>query len=329
MAKSNPGTSHPPQLSQEERFSSLTQLKGRLRQYDGRPAVDKVAAKQVDEADAQALFQATLKGVKPLVSHGRVVLERPKPQAQPRPRAAEIPAAAPMSALPRHGDALWQAAYHDVTPLTQANRADLTAQHGGKTVAWQTEPVAREDLLRDPNALFQHAMRGAVPLPDKGRVDPPAVRLPAVPRQHLQDCRDVLRETLEAPITFEDRLDMGDEAAFLRPGLPRRVLTDLRRGRWVVQGELDLHGLTRDQARDALGHFLHVSLQAGRRCIRLIHGRGLRSPGREPILKHLSKNWLAQKEEILAFCQAKPHDGGEGALLVLLRAGGTRNKELT
>ena len=89
----------------------------------------------------------------------------------------------------------------------------------------------------------------------------------------------------------------------------------------MTQGELDLHGLTRDEAREALGQFLAVSLQQGRRCLRLIHGRGLRSPGREPVLKHLSKNWLAQREEILAFCQARPHDGGEGALLVLLRAG--------
>ena len=97
-------------------------------------------------------------------------------------------------------------------------------------------------------------------------------------------------------------------------------LRDLRRGRWVVQGELDLHGLTRDEARSSLAHFIALSLQQGRRCLRVIHGKGHGSPGRLPVLKHLSRGWLAQREDILAFCQARPHDGGEGALLVLLQA---------
>jgi len=131
----------------------------------------------------------------------------------------------------------------------------------------------------------------------------------------------VLREAIEAPLSFEDRLDTGDEAAYLRTGLPRRVLTDLRRGRWVVQGELDLHGLTRDEARASLARFIALSLQQGRRCLRVIHGKGHGSPGRMPVLKHLSRGWLAQREDILAFCQARPHDGGDGALLVLLQAG--------
>jgi DNA-nicking Smr family endonuclease len=113
---------------------------------------------------------------------------------------------------------------------------------------------------------------------------------------------------------------MGDEAAFLRTGLPRRVLTDLRRGRWVLQGQIDLHGLTRDEARAALAVFLHDALAQGKRCIRVIHGKGHGSPGKVSILKQLSRGWLAQREEILAFCQAGPHDGGGGALLVLLRA---------
>jgi DNA-nicking Smr family endonuclease len=129
------------------------------------------------------------------------------------------------------------------------------------------------------------------------------------------------------PLTFEDRIDIGDEGVHLRDGLPRRVLTDLRRGRWVVQAELDLHGLTRDAARSALALFLHEALESGHRCIRLIHGKGLGSPGREPVLKHLSRGWLMQREEILAFCQARPHDGGEGALLVLLRNPNRANKK--
>ena len=125
---------------------------------------------------------------------------------------------------------------------------------------------------------------------------------------------------MEAPLSFEDRLDMGDEAVFLRAGLPRRVLTDLRRGRWVVQGEIDLHGLTRDEARAALAEFLASALRRGIRCVRVVHGKGLRSPGKVGILKQLSKGWLSQREEILAFCQARANEGGSGALRVLLRA---------
>ncbi|NTV11163.1 MAG: DNA mismatch repair protein MutS, partial [Zoogloea sp.] len=88
-------------------------------------------------------------------------------------------------------------------------------------------------------------------------------------------------------------------------------------------GELDLHGMTRDEARAALARFVATSLQQGLRCIRLIHGKGLGSPGRLPILKHLSRGWLAQRDDILAFCQARPHDGGDGALLILLRTART------
>jgi len=177
-----------------------------------------------------------------------------------------------------------------------------------------------ERLLHDPQALFRHAAGEVAPLKDKNlaSLDRP---LPApLPIKREQDERNVLREALESPISFEDRLDMGDEAAYLRVGLPRRVLTDLRRGRWVVQGELDLHGLTRDEARASLSRFIAAALQQGRRCLRIIHGKGHGSPGRVPVLKHLSRGWLAQREDILAFCQARPHDGGEGALLVLLQA---------
>jgi len=78
--------------------------------------------------------------------------------------------------------------------------------------------------------------------------------------------------------------------------------------------------MDRDEARLSLAQFLAARLARGERCVRVIHGKGLGSPGRIGVLKQLSRNWLAQREEILAFCQAKPHDGGEGALLVLLRA---------
>jgi DNA-nicking Smr family endonuclease len=181
-------------------------------------------------------------------------------------------------------------------------------------------PVAATATAAE-RALFRAAMASVQPLDARhARVEhaPPA-QVP-LPRQRRADEEAALQESLHAPLTFEDRLDMGDEAAFLRPGLPRRVLADLRRGRWTLQGEVDLHGLNRDEARAALSNFLAGSLQRGRRCVRVIHGKGLGSPGRVSILKQLSRGWLAQREEILAFCQAGPNAGGSGALLVLLRA---------
>jgi DNA-nicking Smr family endonuclease len=94
----------------------------------------------------------------------------------------------------------------------------------------------------------------------------------------------------------------------------------LRRGHWVIQSQLDLHGLRTDEARVALGEFLRGAVKRGMRCVRVIHGKGLGSVNKEPVLKNKVRNWLVQKDEILAFCQARAADGGAGALIVLLKA---------
>lgn len=174
--------------------------------------------------------------------------------------------------------------------------------------------------IDDDTALFRQAVRDVRPLPPHGRAARTEPKPPPRPRQSEADEQAVLQEALHGPLSVDDRLEMGVEAAFLREGLPRRVLADLRRGRWVVQEELDLHGLTREAAREALGQFMADALHRGHRCLRLIHGKGLGSPGQEPVLKHLARAWLARRDEILAFCQARPQDGGDGALLILLRA---------
>ena len=106
---------------------------------------------------------------------------------------------------------------------------------------------------------------------------------------------------------------------YLRSGLAQNVLRDLRRGRWVTQDEIDLHGLNRDEARHLLASFLAECLHHGKRCVRVVHGKGLGSPQKMSILRQLVRGWLAQRQEVLAYCQAKPPDGGEGALIVLLR----------
>ncbi len=176
--------------------------------------------------------------------------------------------------------------------------------------------------MTDPDdlAAFHAAVADATPLLPPNRVfirpSPPPPR----PVQRHADERAVLHDSLFAPLSLQDRLEGGDEANYLRGGLSQSVLRDLRRGRWVIHDELDLHGLNRDEARALLGEFLAHALHWGKRCVRIIHGKGHRSPQKLSVLKQLVRGWLAQRDEVLAFCQAKPHDGGEGALIVLLRA---------
>lgn len=169
-------------------------------------------------------------------------------------------------------------------------------------------------------AAFRAAVADARPLSPPNRVllgTPPP---PPRPRQFQADEQAALHETLHGPIGLQDRLEGGDEPHYLRPGLALSVLRDLRRGRWVVQDSLDLHGMNRDEARLVLAHFLAEALQQGIRCVRVVHGKGLGSPGRRAVLRQLVRGWLMQKDEVLAYCQARPHDGGEGALVVLLRS---------
>ena len=282
------------------------------------------------EPDDATLFRREVARVLPLKADDHAELARPRPVPLPRPKTIEVEPEAPRRPVRIDENdpvAVFRAALGDITPIKDFHRVDLSAQRQQASsqirAMSQTEPPAARvapEQLHDPAALFRHVAGEVAPLKDRNLAA--VVRpLPApLPRKREEDEREVLREALESPLTFEDRLDTGDEAAYLRVGLPRRVLTDLRRGRWVVQGELDLHGLTRDEARSSLAHFIALSLQQGRRCLRVIHGKGHGSPGRLPVLKHLSRGWLAQREDILAFCQARPHDGGEGALLVLLQA---------
>jgi DNA-nicking Smr family endonuclease len=175
-------------------------------------------------------------------------------------------------------------------------------------------------LTDDDLAAFRAAVADARPLPDSGRVqlnNPPP---PPRPLQHLADEQAALHASLHGKITLQDRLEGGDEPSYLRTGLANSILRDLRRGRWVVQDEIDLHGLNRDEARLHLAAFMSDSLHHGKRCVRVVHGKGLSSPQRISILRQLVRGWLMQRDEVLAYCQAKPQDGGEGALVVLLRS---------
>ena len=144
-------------------------------------------------------------------------------------------------------------------------------------------------------------------------------RASPVPRQRERDEAAVLREAISDEFDVETLLETDDALSYRRRGIGPEVVRKLRRGVWAIQGQLDLHGLRRDEARERLGAFLRDADRHGLRCVRVIHGKGHGSPGREPVLKAKVKSWLAQKSEVIAFTQARAADGGHGALLVLLR----------
>jgi DNA-nicking Smr family endonuclease len=173
----------------------------------------------------------------------------------------------------------------------------------------------------DDGDLFENLFANVTPLPAHGRVIHQQPRVRPIPVQRLRDERAVLADSLSDHITWDIGVETGEELVFLRNGLAQQTLKKLRRGHWVIQDELDLHGLTSVEARELLVEFLHACLHRGTRCVRIVHGKGLRSKNRQPVLKTKVANWLMQRDEVLAFCQARQVDGGGGAVMVLLKAG--------
>ena len=173
-------------------------------------------------------------------------------------------------------------------------------------------------LSDDESNLFRTSIGDTRPLPDNGKtVFPPDLPWP-VPRQSRADENPLPADGLSDHIP-QELTTTGEEFFFQRSGVAPLAMKRLRRGYWPIQAELDLHGMTSDQARACLIDFLDECKQLGLRCVRVIHGKGLSSRNREPVLKQKTASWLMQRDEILAFCQARPMDGGSGAVIVLLK----------
>ncbi len=166
---------------------------------------------------------------------------------------------------------------------------------------------------------FRRATADVEPLAAPRRIDLPRARPAPLPRQTLRDERAALAESLHGPLSVDDQLDSGEELAFLRDGLSRQLLRKLRRGHWVVEDVLDLHGMNRSQAAIGVADFLRRCVARRLGCVRIVHGKGLGSRNREPVLKGKLRKWLSLRDEVLAFCQAPAPQGGSGAVLVLLR----------
>jgi len=168
--------------------------------------------------------------------------------------------------------------------------------------------------------LFIRAAGVVQPLPDKRRALLEKERPAPKVMQYQQDEKAVLLEAISDEFDVGTLLDVDDLLSFRRPGIGPDVTRKLRRGDWSIQRQLDLHGLRRDEAREQLSFFIREAHKHGIRCVRVVHGKGLGSPGKAPVLKSRVLSWLVQKQEVLAFVQAKPADGGAGALVVLLMA---------
>lgn len=173
----------------------------------------------------------------------------------------------------------------------------------------------------DGTELFLAAVAGAKPLPPTPL--PPSLRArekPApIPLQRIQDEHEALMASRLSDMTPDTLLESDEALSFSRQGISSDTLRKLRRGYWSIQASLDLHGLRTDEARDAFVDFLRKCANREFRCVRIIHGKGLGSVNKQPVLKGKVLAWLMQRNEVLAYCQAPAHDGGSGAVRVLLK----------
>lgn len=169
----------------------------------------------------------------------------------------------------------------------------------------------------DDAALFRDAVRGVRPLKGSGRQPPD--RAPPSPRplQFEADEQAALREMRDGPLP-----DVGEELEFRGEGIQDATFRRLRRGTYRMDAELDLHGMRAAEAKLAIVRFLADCQDRGARCVRIVHGKGLRSKGEGPVLKQRLDGWLRRRKDVLAFCSARREHGGTGAVYVLLRSGG-------
>lgn len=219
---------------------------------------------------------------------------------------------------------------HASSPQTLRDFADLKktlkqaaheAESRAKALAEEkAKALAAQAQHHNDRALFQQLVGKVNRLTDSGRVMPKSAALMAIPRQTQADDKAVMVEALSDEFDVESLLETDDSLAFRRASIGADVLRKLRRGVWALQGQVDLHGLRTEEARLALSEFLKLAQTREWRCVRVVHGKGLGSPGRVPVIKDKVKRWLVQSEKVLAFVQARGDEGGAGAVIVLLQS---------
>ena len=175
-----------------------------------------------------------------------------------------------------------------------------------------------EETDNDLN-LFREAVKDARPF-TAPLVHSYKLKPKPIPRQFMRDEQQALADSLSDHFIPAHELETGEELLYLRDGHSPDILSKLRRGHWVVQAAIDLHGLISDEARLYVSTFISDCKKNGIRCVRIVHGKGLGSRNREPVLKHKLRGWLMQKDEVIAYAEARRQDGGSGAVIVSLKA---------
>jgi len=200
--------------------------------------------------------------------------------------------------------------------------------------AAEKERAQREKAAAAAANVFQSSMSGVQKIKPTDRYVPPVQgpavagrpapggpRKPQTAEEQAADDAAVLRESMLSDMFgVEHYIEEDPSLNYSAPGIGPDVMKKLRKGHWPVQDELDLHGKRRDEARQAVDDFLLKARRRNYRCICVIYGRGFGSRGGEPVLKSMVHSWLVQTDGVIAFCQARAEEGGEGAIMVLLRA---------
>jgi DNA-nicking Smr family endonuclease len=203
--------------------------------------------------------------------------------------------------------------------LTNTQAKAIKAQKAQLEAIKAAEKALAENPSEPAENIFLQAVKNTRPL----NIDVPFTEKTypkPIAKQFIRDEQQALRDSLSDDFYPAHELESGEELLYLRTGQSPDVLSKLRRGFWVVQAQIDLHGLISDEAREYVAEFLSSCKKRNIRCVRIVHGKGLGSRNREPVLKHKLRNWLMQKDEVIAYAQAKPEDGGSGAVIVLLKA---------
>jgi DNA-nicking Smr family endonuclease len=201
----------------------------------------------------------------------------------------------------------------DLAALRDSLHADATAREQRARAATRQAIETQHEV-----DLFREMVGAVEPLKVPTRVQHPRDKPPPIAHRHRADEAAALAESISDGDP-DAVLETDEQLSWRREGVGHDTVKKLRRGHWVVQSEIDLHGWRVDGARDLVSEFLRDSIKRHHRCVRIVHGKGHGSIGKQPVLKGRVKRWLMQKEEVLAFCQAREHDGGGGALIVLLR----------
>lgn len=183
-----------------------------------------------------------------------------------------------------------------------------------KNAATKISPKPADDVT-----LFRDAVKDVKPF-TAPPLDLFKLKPKPIPLQFIRDEQQALVDSLSDHYIPAHELETGEELLYLRDGHSPDILSKLRRGHWVIQAKIDLHGLVSDEARLYVSTFISDCKKRGIRCVRIVHGKGLGSRNREPVLKHKLRGWLMQKDEVIAYAEAKKQDGGSGAVIVLLKA---------